>query len=176
MGVLDRASRDRPIEEWERPIRRFSKRILSSLNASVYKLTDGQVAGTIPGGAPLLLLERTSCSTGKTRQVTLLYVEDPDTNSYVVAGSSGGAPVDPDWIKDIEGRRVKIQVQADRIDVTASVLDDGGDYDRYWALLTARYHFFNDYKKRVERQFTEAEEAGREGKVRRVIPIAVLTV
>jgi len=149
------------------------KRILSALNASVYRLTDGQVAGTIPGGAPLLLLERTSSRTGKVRTATLLHVTDPeDAEKVVVVGSSGGGPRDPDWIRYIRDGSLSIRVGADRWAVQPVVLrpDDDG-YDGYMELLQSRDFFFEQHAKRVAAQ---AERDDVDDDVRKVIPIAVL--
>jgi len=109
-------------------------------------------------GHPLMVLWSIGAKSGEQRRAVLTYSKDGD--DYVVAGSAGGAPVDPSWVSNVAAHpQVKIEIGKRSIDATASIVG-GPDHDRLWDAHVRALPWFGDYP----------EKAGREIPVIRITP------
>ncbi|HET9852151.1 MAG TPA: nitroreductase/quinone reductase family protein [Candidatus Limnocylindrales bacterium] len=95
-------------------------------------------------GDPLMLLYSTGAKTGERRRAVLTYSRDGD--AYVVAGTASGAPVDPQWVGNIEKTpRVELEVANETFQATGEVLRDGPERDRLWDQHVAAVPRFGEY-------------------------------
>ena len=120
---------------------------LLHIHQGVYELTDGRLGHRLLG-VPCLLLRTTGRRSGRTRTTALLYAMDGD--DYLVVGSLGGAPRDPDWLHNVRARpQVGVQVGRERFAAVASVVErDDDDFDRLWQVVnqnsSGRYQRYQD--------------------------------
>ncbi|GAA0948505.1 nitroreductase/quinone reductase family protein [Pseudonocardia zijingensis] len=91
-------------------------------------------------------------------------VAAPDNGSYIVCGSAGGAPQEPQWVANLEAvdGPVTIELGADTLQARHRVVRPGRDDD--WERL---YGVWRDYW---------PDAAGYEEKTDRKFPVAVITV
>lgn len=112
-------------------------------------IDDMRANGGSPGqgplaGHPLMLLYSTGAKTGERRRSILTYSRDGD--AYVVAGTAGGAPVNPKWVANVEkSPNVELEVANETFPATAEVLREGPERDRLWDQHVARLPWFGDY-------------------------------
>ncbi len=133
------------------------KRWGTRLHTVIYRLTRGRLLGHV-GGQPVLLLETAGRHSGRRRETPLQYLADGD--AYVVVAANGGAPRPPAWWLNLGADpRARIQVGAERLDVSAREAA-GEERAALWLRLAAA----NRYLDRV------AHKAGR------TVPVVVLTV
>jgi deazaflavin-dependent oxidoreductase (nitroreductase family) len=124
-----------------------------------FRENGGKVGGSFEG-ATMLLLHTTRRRTGGEHVNPLVYL--PDGDRWVVIGSKGGAPSDPDWVRNLETNRdATIEVGTETIPVRATAILRGGDE---WADL---------YGRQVERRRSFAEYLGKTEGIR-TIPVIVL--
>jgi deazaflavin-dependent oxidoreductase (nitroreductase family) len=132
-----------------------------------FRANDGKVGGYFVG-ATVLLLNTTGRRSGKEHVTPLVYL--PDGDRWVVIGSKGGAPADPDWVRNLEAHAdATIEVGTETIPVRAAkILRGGPEWDDLYARQVARREGFADYLERtagirtipvivLERRQTEAE-------------------
>jgi deazaflavin-dependent oxidoreductase (nitroreductase family) len=109
-------------------------------------------------GMPLLLLHHRGAKTGTERVNPLAYARDGER--YVVFASKGGAPVNPDWYRNLMADPdVEIEVGTERVPVHAEEAS-GEERDRLFAEQKARSPQFAEYEQKTEG---------------RVIPVVLLT-
>lgn len=95
-------------------------------------------------GDPLMLLYSTGAKTGQRRRAVLTYSRDGD--AYIVAGTASGAPVDPQWVANIEKTpAVELEVANETFQATGEVLRDGPERDRLWDQHVAALPRFGEY-------------------------------
>ena len=128
----------------------------NSVAVSLYRMTGGKLGGSVGGGKVMLLTVR-GRNTGVERTVPVSYVEHD--SGYVVAGSNGGRPVDPQWFRNLRAAdEATIEIGRDRATVRPTELT-GTERDEIWRnVFVARMPFFAKY----------------EAKTTRTIPLAVL--
>ena len=98
---------------------------------------------------PLLLLTHTGAKTGKRRTNPLAYFRDGDR--YIVVGSKGGAPTNPDWYYNLLANpRATIEVDNERLEVTAEPAGSA-ERERLWAMVIERNPAFKEYEKKTRR-------------------------
>jgi deazaflavin-dependent oxidoreductase (nitroreductase family) len=121
---------------------------------------DGRPSTGPLAGHPIMLLYSTGAKSGARRRAILTYSRDGD--AYVVAGSAGGAPVDPSWVANVAANPdVTVEIGKRTFEATASIID-GPEHDRLWDAHVRQLPWFGDYP----------EQAGREIPVIRVTPRA----
>src|ERR1700712_837832 len=90
------------------------------------------------GGVPYrstLLLTTIGKRSGRRRPRALPYYNDGDR--FVVVGSNGGGPRDPDWVWNVRASGTAwVHVKRREIPVNAHV-SEGAEYERLFALITA---------------------------------------
>jgi deazaflavin-dependent oxidoreductase (nitroreductase family) len=114
-----------------------------------FRANAGKVGGYFDG-ATVLLLHTTGRRSGREHVTPLVYL--PDGNRWVVIGSKGGAPADPDWVRNLEvNPDATIEVDTDTIPVRATeILRGGPEWDDLYARQVARREGFADYLDKTE--------------------------
>jgi deazaflavin-dependent oxidoreductase (nitroreductase family) len=122
--------------------------LLNKEHVRRYRETDGEV-GYIWNGAPTLLLTTTGRRTGLSRTTPLIFARDGD--DYLVVASRGGAPVHPQWYRNLrEDPRAEIQVRTDRMLVTGRPASNDAR-ERLWKIVTDVWPNYDVYQTRTDR-------------------------
>ena len=125
---------------------------ISDWNASIvaeFRANGGKVGGRFEGRT-LLLLHHTGAKSGIERVNPLAYQRVGD--AFVVFGSKGGAPDNPDWYHNLlRNPRARIEVGTETFDVEARVAR-GEERDRIWERQKELVPGFGDYEKRTTRE------------------------
>lgn len=132
-------------------------RSVTALQVRRYQRSDGRRGGRAKG-LPVLLMTVAGRRTGIERTTPVAYFEHD--GGYLVSGSSGGAPPEPQWFRNLRrADRVTVRVGAETQTVTVRV-PQRGERDRLWAeVVLPRAPFFADYERKADR----------------LIPLALLT-
>jgi F420H(2)-dependent quinone reductase len=137
-------------------IQRLVMRATGALNVRLYRASGGRVMGKVQG-VPVLLLTVAGRKTRIEHTVPVSYFEDG--GRFIVTGSAGGSPSDPQWFRNLRRvDRAVIEVGPRRIDVTVAIAGPD-EHTILWEQLLARAPFFAKYQAKVDRE----------------IPMAVLT-
>jgi deazaflavin-dependent oxidoreductase (nitroreductase family) len=137
-----------------------SQKLVTRVHRSVLQSPLGGLLARLPG-APFLVLHTTGRKSGQPRQSPLSFTRDGA--AYVVIASNGGAPRDPDWYLNLQGRpTAEIEVGGRRTPVRAETVE-GPDRDRLWAQAVRSYAGYVGYQARASRQIP----------VVRLIPVTV---
>jgi len=97
---------------------------------------------------PTLLLTTVGGSSGGPGTVPLIYSRDKE--SFVVAGSRGGAPKHPHWYVNLMAASGGwIQVGTDHHEVSAELLE-GAERTRNWTALVALFPPYLDYERKTK--------------------------
>lgn len=125
---------------------------MTDRNANIieeFRTNEGRVGGYFEG-ATMLLLHTTGRRTGTEHVNPLVYL--PDDGRWVVIGSKGGAPTDPDWVRNLEANPdATIEAGTETIPVRATrILRGGPEWDDLYARQVARRHGFAEYLDKTE--------------------------
>jgi len=128
---------------------------MSDRNARIveeFRANGGTVGGYFEG-ATMLVLHTTGRRSGREHVTPLVYL--PDGDRFVVFGSKGGAPTDPDWVRNLEAdREATIEVGVDgrvrTFRVRARVTRDEPERSELYARQVERRAGFADYVAKVE--------------------------
>jgi deazaflavin-dependent oxidoreductase (nitroreductase family) len=125
---------------------------MADWNANIideFHANDGAVGGFFEG-ATVLLLHTTGRRSGKEHVTPLVYL--PDGDRWVVVGSKGGAPADPDWVRNLEANPdATIEVGTETIPVRAAkILREGPEWEDLYARQVERRSGFADYLVKTE--------------------------
>jgi deazaflavin-dependent oxidoreductase (nitroreductase family) len=113
-----------------------------------YQETDGEV-GYIWNGVPILLLSTTGRKTGQLRTTPLIFGRDED--DYLVVASMGGAPMHPNWYKNLLAHpEAVIQVRAEQLKVAARTAEDD-EKPRLWKIVAEQWPNYDVYQTRTDR-------------------------
>jgi deazaflavin-dependent oxidoreductase (nitroreductase family) len=118
-----------------------------------FRANGGKVGGFFEG-ATMLLLHTTGRRTGKEHVTPLVYL--PDDGRWVVIGSKGGAPADPDWVRNLEadpdaGIEVGTERSIETKPVRATkILRGGPEWEDLYAKQVARRPGFAEYLEKTE--------------------------
>ncbi len=130
-------------------------RAMSRAHVWVYRRTGGRigdrwrVGSAFPRGVPVLLLTTIGRKTKLRRTTPLLYLEDE--GRYVVVGSQGGLPKDPQWLGNVrENPEVEVQVGARVLSLRARVAS-AAEREALWPQLVALYADFASYQAWTDR-------------------------
>lgn len=83
-------------------------------------------------------------------------VAAPDGNSYIICGSQGGAPVDPQWVANLEAVDGPVTIELGGRTLTAThrvVRPDDQEWERLYGVFRAYGPDTAEYEKRTNRQF-----------------------
>ena len=124
-------------------------RVMSALNAWLYRLSGGKIAGSMKG-APIVLLTTTGRKTGKTRVTPLLYLRDGE--NLVVVASKGGAPNHPVWFLNLEANPdVDVEVGRTR-ERRRARRATSEERERLWPKVVEMYSSYADYQAKTARE------------------------
>jgi deazaflavin-dependent oxidoreductase (nitroreductase family) len=114
-----------------------------------FRANEGRVGGYFEG-ATVLLLHTTGRRSGTEHITPVVYL--PDDGRWVVVGSKGGAPTDPDWIRNLESNPdATIEVGTETIPVHATrIIREGPEWEDLYARQVERRSSFADYLPKVE--------------------------
>lgn len=122
----------------------FERALIEDMRTHGGKATSGPMAGK-----DLMILTTKGAKSGKPRTAIVTYSRDGD--AYVVAGSKGGAPTDPQWFENIRANPdVTAEAEGRTFDARADVAQ-GADRDRLWQEHVARWPEFGEYLKKTDR-------------------------
>ncbi|MFI6074887.1 nitroreductase/quinone reductase family protein [Actinoplanes sp. NPDC051343] len=115
-------------------------------------------AGVLGGhweGKETLLLHTPGRKSGK--EFINPLVAAPDGDSYIVCGSAGGAPADPEWVANLEALdgTVTIELGAETRTAGYRVVRPGrdDDWDRLYGIWRAYWPDAADYETKTDRKF-----------------------
>jgi deazaflavin-dependent oxidoreductase (nitroreductase family) len=113
-----------------------------------FRANGGKVGGPFEGGNMVLLTTK-GAKTGKPRLVPLAYV--PVDGRILIVGSLAGAPVDPQWVRNIRANSdVFIEVGTEAYDAVANELPRD-ERDALWPKVTEVAPVFADYQSKTTR-------------------------
>ena len=114
-----------------------------------YRETGGEV-GYLWNGVPTLLLTTTGRRSGQPRTSAMIFAQDGD--DYLVVASQGGAPVHPNWYRNLDADPdVEVQVRDRRFKAVARTATEE-ERPRLWKILTDVWPNFDVYAGRTERR------------------------
>jgi deazaflavin-dependent oxidoreductase (nitroreductase family) len=127
---------------------------MSDYNSTVvteFRTNRGVVGGPFEG-RHLLILHAVGRRTGQERLYPLLYLAEGD--SLVICGSMGGAPKEPLWVANVEAMsEATVEVGERTMTVRPTVLREGAERDRLYALLVDYWPDFLEYEQKTTRVF-----------------------
>lgn len=133
------------------PLPDFLLKAMSSANIGLFRLSNGRIGGTFPGGVKVLLLTVTGRKTGKPRTTPLLYIEDGD--KLVIVASKGGAPEHPLWYRNLVANpEVTVEQAGGVTRKMRAITGTDEEHASYWPRLVAAYAGYADYQKKTERK------------------------
>jgi len=139
----------KPFSSTEEKIAKPIIRVMSKINAFVYRNSGGKLFNTWLRGAPIMLLTTTGRKSGQPRTAPLLFLEDGD--NVIIVASQGGMSTNPAWYLNLQADPAcEIQIGNKRRPMVARRASDDEKAD-YWPRLTAMYRDFDDYQARTER-------------------------
>jgi deazaflavin-dependent oxidoreductase (nitroreductase family) len=110
---------------------------------------DGRPTSGPLAGHPLLLMTSTGARSGEPRRSILTYSRQGD--AYVVAGTAGGSPTTPAWVRNVESDpRVTIEIGRRRFRATAQIVPSA-DRDRLWDEHVRQLPWFAKYPEQTGR-------------------------
>jgi deazaflavin-dependent oxidoreductase (nitroreductase family) len=128
-------------------------RTLSRITVALYRATGGRIGGRM-GGVPVLLLTVAGRRTGVAHTTSVSYFLEGDR--YVVTGSAGGSPKEPQWFRNLRAASAaQIEVGPRKLAVSVSIAE-GAERDALWQKLLTHAPSFAAYQAKVERQIPMA--------------------
>lgn len=129
---------------------------MASFNDTVietFRANDG-VVGMHWEGKTLLLLHHIGRRSG--REFVTPLVAAPDAGAYVVCGSAGGEPEDPQWVANLESAAgpTTIELGPDTVTADYQVLRPGDPrWERLYGIWRDYWPHAVEYEKKTDRQF-----------------------
>jgi deazaflavin-dependent oxidoreductase (nitroreductase family) len=120
----------------------------------LYRRTDGRVGGKARGGTPVLILTVKGRKSGRPFSSPAAYFERG--GGWLVVGSAGGLPQDPQWFRNLRATdSAVVEIRDQRLDVTVRVLD-GKERDDAFAQVVTENPGFADYETKSGRSMPVA--------------------
>lgn len=111
---------------------------------------DRDKGGGAMKGRPLLLLTTTGAKSGQLRTTPMMYI--PDGDRLLVIASNAGAPVHPNWYRNLVAYpEITVEV-GDEIFEAIAIVTEGPERQRLWIGVVELYPFFADHQAKVTRQ------------------------
>ena len=122
---------------------------LSTLHATLYRLTGGRIGRRLVNNDMLLLSTQGRLS-GKTHTVPLLYLRDGQ--DLIVIASWGGRDQHPEWYKNLLANpEVAVQIDGTTHTMTATTVSQD-QRARLWPLVLDAYDGYRQYQSRTDRE------------------------
>ena len=115
--------------------------------------SSGGTAGTtlLDTGMPVIIVTNRGNRTGAIRKTPLMRVKDGD--NYVLIGSQGGAPKNPQWVYNLRAdASVEIRDETEVYSMWVREVEDSEERARLWDLAVAAYPPYVDYQDRTKRR------------------------
>lgn len=113
-----------------------------------FRANGGKVGGFFEG-ASLLILHTKGAKTGRPQTVVLNHL--PDGERFVVFGTKGGAPEDPDWVRNVlADPSPTVETGTETIAVRAAEIT-GPERDELYARQVELRPVFGEYPKKTSR-------------------------
>ena len=101
-------------------------------------------------GLPVIIVTNTGNRTGAIRKTPLMRVKDGD--NYVLVGSRGGAPTNPQWVYNLRSHAdVEIRDETDVYEMRVREVDDEDERSRLWEICVAAFPPYAEYRDRTSR-------------------------
>lgn len=102
-------------------------------------------------GLPVIIVTNQGNMTGGIRKTPLMRVKDG--NNYVLVGSKGGAPKNPDWVYNLRANAsVEIRDETEVFNMRVREVEDDAERARLWDLAVAAYPPYEEYQTRTTRK------------------------
>jgi F420H(2)-dependent quinone reductase len=125
------------------------QKMLMQVHSSVYRATDGKVAGRM-FKSPVLLLNTTGRKSGAERTTPLLYLQDGE--DIAIVASNGGARQHPAWYLNLRANpEATVEIGDRKLRVRAEQASPE-EKERLWPKLVEMYGSYEDYQRRTERE------------------------
>ena len=112
---------------------------------------DGEISSGPLAGKPHLIITSAGAKTGEPREAVLSFVRDGE--NYVVAGTAGGSPTDPNWVHNVTTNPVvKVEAKTKSFQARAAVVSDDATYRRLWDALVESRPDFAEYPAKAGRK------------------------
>ena len=101
-------------------------------------------------GIPVILVTHTGNKTGAIRKSPLMRVTDG--KSYVLIGSVGGAPKDPEWVANLRAKpEIELRDRTVAQKMNVREVTEAAERARLWALAVAAFPPYAEYQKKTQR-------------------------
>ncbi len=114
--------------------------------------SSGGTKGTtlLDTGLPVILLTHTGNKTGAIRKTPLMRVKDGAR--YVLVGSQGGRPKDPEWVHNLRAHpSIELRDETVVRPMRTHEVTDAAERARLWALAVAAFPPYAEYQTRTTR-------------------------
>ena len=102
-------------------------------------------------GLPVIIVTNRGNRTGAIRKTPLMRVRDG--NNYVLVGSRGGAPKNPDWVYNLRADgKVEVRDETEVYAMMVREVVDPEERARLWQLAVAAFPPYEEYQSRTERR------------------------
>ena len=102
-------------------------------------------------GLPVIIVTNRGNRTGAVRKTPLMRVKDGD--SYVLVGSQGGAPTNPQWVYNLRAHAdVEIRDETEVMAMRVREVEDTGERARLWEIAVAAFSPYAEYQERTSRR------------------------
>ena len=122
---------------------------ISSLNAFIYKLSNGRLWGKVSGKYPIMILSTTGRKSNKLRHIPLIKVID--NNCPILVASMGGSPLNPSWFYNVLNEpRVHVQIGKEKKPYLARRASEK-EKTQLWPTICSFYPDYQTYQERTQR-------------------------
>src|SRR5258708_8427674 len=107
-------------------------------------------------GRPLLLITTTGAKSGQLRTTPMMYM--PDGDRLLVIASNAGAPIHPDWYRNLVAYpEVTVEVGNEIFEAIA-IVTEGPERQRLWTRVVELYPFFADHQDRKSTRLNSSHQ------------------
>lgn len=101
-------------------------------------------------GLPVIIVTNQGNKSGGIRKTPLMRVKDGD--NYVLVGSRGGAPTNPQWVYNLRAHAdVEIRDETAVQSMRVREVDDAEERARLWEICVAAFPPYAEYRERTSR-------------------------
>ena len=102
-------------------------------------------------GLPVIIVTHVGNKTGAIRKTPLMRVKDGD--AYVLVGSQGGAPKNPEWVYNLRANpTIELRDRSEVSAMKAREVTDAAERACLWKLAAAAFPPYDDYQSKTTRQ------------------------
>jgi deazaflavin-dependent oxidoreductase (nitroreductase family) len=102
-------------------------------------------------GLPVVIVTHTGNKTGAVRKTPLMRVKDGA--NYVLVGSQGGAPKNPEWVSNLRANpKVELRDKTEVYSMHTREVTDPAERARLWKLAVQAYPPYDDYQTKTTRK------------------------